>query len=53
MPLTHQQAGGDRDDVGHSVLSGYVLAGFGNVPQDISMDNSSEDEVKMADQDER
>ena len=29
-----------------------MLTGFGNVAEDIAMDNSSEDEVNMADQDE-
>lgn len=50
--LTYQQARGDRDDVGYSVLSGDMLAGFGNVAEDIAMDNSSKDEVNMANQDE-
>lgn len=50
--MTYQQAGGDGDDVGNSVFSGDMLAGFGNVAEDIAMDNSSEDEVNMADQDE-
>ena len=51
--LTHQQPGGDGDDVGHRVLSGDVLAGFGDVAEDIAVDDSAEDEVNMADQDER
>lgn len=51
--LTHQQPGGDGDDVGHRVFSGDVLAGFGDVAEDIAVDDSAEDEVNMADQDER
>lgn len=50
--LTHQQARCDRDDVGCSVFSGDMLVGFGNVAEDIAMDNSSKDEVNMANQDE-
>lgn len=49
---THQQAGGDRDNVGYGVFSGDILAGFGNVAEDIAMDNSSKDEVNVSDQDE-
>lgn len=48
-----QQPGGDGDDVGHRVFSGDVLAGFGDVAEDIAVDDSAEDEVNMADQDER
>lgn len=50
--VTHQQARGDRNDVGYSVLSTDVLAGFGNVTQDTAMDDGSEDEVDMTNQDE-
>lgn len=50
--VTHQQAGGDGDDVGHRVLSGDVVAGFGDVAEDAAVDNSSEDEVDVSDQDE-
>lgn len=51
--FTHQQPGGDGDDVGHRVFSGDVLAGFGDVAEDIAVDDSAEDEVDMANQDER
>ncbi len=52
MVLTHQQARGDRDNVGYSVFSGDPLFGSGNVAEDAPMDNSSEDEANVADQDE-
>lgn len=51
--LTHQQAGGYGDDVDYSVFSGELLAGIGNVAEDIAMDNGSEDEVDVANEDER
>lgn len=51
--MTYQQARGNRDDVGYRVFSGYVLAGVGDVSEDVAMDYSSKDEVNVADQDER
>lgn len=51
--LTHQQARGNGDDVDYSIFSGDVLAGIGNVAEDIAMDDGSEDEVNVANQDER
>lgn len=51
--LTHQQARGDGDDVDDSIFSGEVLAGVGNVAKDIAVDDGSEDEVNVANQDER
>lgn len=50
--LTHQQAGGNRNDVDDSVFSGELLAGIGNVAEDIAVYDRSEDEVNVADQDE-
>lgn len=52
--MSHQQARGDGDDIGCSIFRGEAVAGagFGDVAKDISMDNSSKDEVNMADQDE-
>lgn len=50
--VTYQQARGDRNDVGYSVLRTNVLTGFGNVAQDAAMDDGCQDEVNMADQDE-
>lgn len=50
--VTHQQSRGDRDDICCGVLCGDVLTGFGNVPQDISMDNSPKDKVNMTNEDE-
>ena len=49
--MTHQQARCDRDDVGDRVFSTNMLAGFGNVAENASMDNSSKNEVNMANQD--
>lgn len=49
---THQQAGGNGDDVDHSVFSGEFLGGIGNVAEDVAMDNCSQDEVNVANQDE-
>lgn len=51
--LTYQQARGNGDDVDYSIFSGDVLAGIGNVAEDIAMDDGSEDEVNVANQDER
>lgn len=51
--LTHQQARGSGDDVDYSIFSGDVLAGIGNVTEDIAMDDGSEDEVNVANHDER
>lgn len=50
--MTYQQARGNGDDVGHRVFSGYVLAGVGDVPEDVAVDYGPEDEVNVADQDE-
>lgn len=50
--LTYQQARGDRDDIGCSVFSRDVLTGLGNMAEDIPMDNSTQDEVNMADKNE-
>lgn len=50
---THQQARGDGDNVDHGVLGGDLLAGVGNVAKDIAMYDRSEDEVNVANQDER
>lgn len=50
--LTHQQAGGNGDDVDDGVFSRELLGGIGDVAEDIAMDNRSEDEVNVANQDE-
>lgn len=52
-PETHQQPRGDGDDVGQRVFGGDVVGGVGNVAQDTSVDDGAEDEVNMADEDER
>lgn len=50
--VTHQQPGGDGDDVGQSVLGGDVIRGVGDVAEDAAVDDGAKDEVDMAHQDE-
>lgn len=50
---THQQPRRDRDDVGCGVFGGDVFVGFGNVAEDVPVDDGSDDEVNVADEDER
>ena len=49
---SYQQPRGDRDDVGHGVLGGDVLAGLRDVAQHVAVDDGPKDEVDVADQDE-
>lgn len=50
---THQQARSDREDVVCRVLGGNASTGLGNVAENTAVDDGAQDEVDMADDDER
>lgn len=50
---THQQARSDREDIVCRVLGGNASTGFGNVAENTAVDDGAQDEVDMANDDER